>query len=521
MAIYENGAVHTMDQAHPGARFLVTDRGTIAYVGDNLPARYQDDERIDLTGQAVIPLLVDSHIHFSSFATFSAGLYVYDARNLDELFEMIKVYAGATRGPILGFGISPWAMEEQRLPTRKELDQASDRPIFIVKYDGHSAVVNSSMLQALPGNVGSLRGYDADSGLIEQEAFFRGVMAVTEKISALQIIKNLNGTAHAMALAGFGMVHAAEGVGFKNDLDVHAMSKLSRGFELETRLFFQTMDLGRIQKLGLPRVGGCFACALDGSFGTRDAALHHPYRDDDNNRGVLFFSQEVVDEFVASAHDAGLQVAMHAIGDRAVTQALDAFERAIKRNPRSDHRHTIIHASLVNERDKDRLAELGIFVANQPAILTLRQEPRSFLEEILGDRANQFFPLNSLANRGVQVSFGSDGPVTLPSLGTSLDAAVNHPSPDEAVDVQSALRMHTLQGCANTFDEDSRGILAAGRRADFAILAADPVAMDPAQLSELKVSKVIHGGEVLRTSPGGAASLLWRVSKGLLSGRKV
>ncbi len=212
---------------------------------------------------------------------------------------------------------------------------------------------------------------------------------------------------------------------------------------------------------------------------------------------------------------------MHAIGDRAVTQALDAFERAIKRNPRSDHRHTIIHASLVSERDKDRLAELGIFVANQPAILTLRQEPRSFLEEILGDRVNQVFPLKSLADRGVPVSFGSDGPVTLPSLSTSLDAAVNHPSPDEAVDVGTALRMHTLQGYTNTFDEGSRGILAAGRRADFAILAADPVTMDSAQLPELKVDKVIHGGEVLRTSPGGATSLLWRVSKGLLSGRKV
>ncbi|MBU0515164.1 MAG: amidohydrolase family protein, partial [Proteobacteria bacterium] len=224
---------------------------------------------------------------------------------------------------------------------------------------------------------------------------------------------------------------------------------------------------------------------------------------------------------VLEAHRAGLQIEVHAIGDRAVTQAVDAFEKAITKYPRDDHRHTIIHAYLITERDKDRIAALGLGVATQPSMLTLRQEPREFLEKILGDRVEKLIPIRSLIERGVRVSFGSDAPVTLPSLATSIHAAVNHPTAAEAVDVETALTLHTRAGFETSFDEGRGGRLAEGFPADFVVLGVDPRSMPPQKLDQLEVAEVYRAGRPLADSPGGMMSLVGRMIGGYLSGRKV
>ncbi len=520
MAVYTNAAVLTMDPDRPSAGVLVTQGSTIAHVGPEIPERFAGEPVVDLGGRAVIPLVVDSHLHFTSYALFISRLFVYDAEDIESLLGMIRDYGD--KGTILGFGASPWALRERRLPTLAELDQATgDRPLFLVKYDGHSAVVNSAMLAAFPPEVAAQRGFRPDDGLLEAEAFYLAAKKVTEKVSSLDIAGTVNRVAYDLAGRGYGLLHAVEGVGFKNDLDVTGLMKLARALPLETRVYFQTLDVARTQKLKLPRIGGCFACALDGAPGTHDIALHEPFADDPDDRGLLFYDQATVDNFVDEAHQAGLQIEMHAIGDRAVTQAVDAFEKALNKNPRDDHRHTIIHAFLITEKDRDRIADLGLGVATQPSMLTLRQEPPEFLEKILGDRVERMIPIKSLLDRGVRVSFGSDAPVTLPDLATSIHAAVNHPNADEAVDVDTALRLHTRAGFETSFDEDRGGRLAEGLPADFAVLNADPRQMAPAELDRLQVSEVVRGGRPLTGGPGGILSLMGRMIVGQLSGRKV
>ncbi len=363
------------------------------------------------------------------------------------------------------------------------------------------------------------RGYDAETGLLTAEAFYLAARTITEKVSKMDITTNVLKTAHDMARRGFGLIHAVEGVGFKKDLDVTGLMKLAKGLPLMTRVFFQTLDVDRVAKLKLPRVGGCFACALDGAPGTHDIALHEPFADDPDDRGILFYDQAVVDRFVDQAHRAGLQIEMHAIGDRAVTQAVDAFEKALTKNPRDDHRHTIIHAYLITERDKDRIASLGLGVATQPSMLTLRQEPPEYLGKILGDRVERMIPVRSLVERGVRVSFGSDAPVTLPSFSGSIHAAVNHPNPDEAVDVTTALALHTRTGFETSFDQDAGGRLAEGLPADFVVLKNDPRQMT--DLAGLEVEQVYRGGKPLPDEAGGMASLIGNMLKGYLTGRKI
>jgi len=142
----------------------------------------------------------------------------------------------------------------------------------------------------------------------------------------------------SMADKGIGMMHTVSGVGFPLDLDVTLETILGRGLDngFQTGLFFQTMNLDKIRKRKLPRVGGCFATALDGCFGSEDAALRQPYANHPQNRGILFHSDDEVIQFAKRANREGLQIEMHAIGDAAFDQAVMAIEVALKDFPRQD-----------------------------------------------------------------------------------------------------------------------------------------------------------------------------------------
>jgi hypothetical protein len=218
-----------------------------------------------------------------------------------------------------------------------------------------------------------------------------------------------------MARKGYGMLHSVSGVGFPGDLDVDLERWLGRGIGtgFQTRVYFQTMDIAKVLKRRLPRVGGCFATALDGSFGSMDAALTERYRGTES-KGILFYDDETVQAFCKAANRAGLQIAMHAIGDASFQQAAKALKAALDDHPRHDHRHAIIHAMLPTDEGLDICAEYGIHVPVQPALIHWRQEPLSYLEGILGDRAQRLNPLKSIMRRGIRMSGGSDAPVSEP-----------------------------------------------------------------------------------------------------------
>jgi hypothetical protein len=181
-----------------------------------------------------------------------------------------------------------------------------------------------------------------------QEAFFRVTDFVTAKVSLGATLSSMLAAVDGMAARGIGLLHSVSGVGFPLDMDVTLESLFARGLRnpFQYRLFFQTMEVDKVLKRKLPRIGGCFATALDGCFGSVDAALNSPYADDEANTGVLYYPQEQVRDFARRANRAGLQIEMHAIGDRAFQQAVDAITGALADFPRTDHRHAIIHACL-------------------------------------------------------------------------------------------------------------------------------------------------------------------------------
>jgi len=316
-----------------------------------------------------------------------------------------------------------------------------------------------------------------------------------------------------MAAQGFGMMHTAEGVGFPRDMDVDIARLLAKSLKnpFQSRIFFQTKTISKVQKRKLPRIGGCFETALDGCFGSEDAALLDPYNNDATNKGVLFYSQDQVNAFVKEANRAGLQIAIHAIGDAAFEQVVNAFDFALKDFPREDHRHTIIHAPLTTPRSLDKAAELNLGIAAQPAFIHWALEPLEYLEEILGDRAYKLFNQRDMLDVGLKVSGGSDAPCTLPDIGESLFAACNHYVSDQSVSIEEALRFFTWNAAWTSFDEKERGSLEKGKIADMCILNENPLTIDKSKLRNLKAEKLILSGKDYIPGQGIGGLLLRRL----------
>lgn len=515
MKVY-HGAIICCDEANTVASFLAEDAGRIIYVGDELPAKFRDWERVELGERALIPAFADTHIHFASFATFHAGLNVMEAKTNAEILAMLRAYLAETKEKfIIGFGASPYSVEEGRLVSREELDSVCpDKPLFMVKYDGHACVINSVLLEKLRDKISGLRGYHPDSGEMNQEAFFAVSDYVTNSVSPIKLIRNMQKAADYMASKGIGMIHTVSGVGFPIDLDVDMERWVGSGMKngMQLRVFFQTLDVDKALRRGLPRIGGCFAAALDGCFGSVDAAMLEPYKGGES-KGVLYYSDEEVTEFCKKANRAGLQIEMHAIGDDAFRQATRALKAALDDCPREDHRHGIIHACLPTEEGLDICEKYHIMLPVQSAFINWPQEPDEYLESILGDRSARLNPLRDFVDRGIVISAGSDGPCTDPDPIRWMYKACNHSVPEQSLSVFEALRMCTYNGYYASFDEKERGSLVRGKIADMVILSENPYAMEKSCLNELKVEQLLLGGKPYERVKG---SPILHVLRGIL-----
>ncbi|MBQ6543848.1 MAG: amidohydrolase family protein, partial [Clostridia bacterium] len=385
----------------------------------------------------------------------------------------------------------------------------------MVKYDGHACVVNTALLNKLPKKVAALRGYHSDTGEMNQEAFFAVSDYITNSLSIPELIANMQKAIDYEASRGIGMIHSVSGVGFDMNMDISMESWFARSLQngYQVRIFPQSMKTGVARARNLSRIGGCFACALDGCFGSQDAAMNEPYANDPSNSGVLYYSDEQVKRFCIEANRAGLQIEMHAIGDKAFDQAARALKAALEDTPREDHRHGIIHACIPTQEGMEICSKYHIQIPMQIAFDNWRQEPASYTQELLGSERNaRLNPIRSFMENGCVVSFGSDAPCTDPNPIVWLSKAVNHSNPAQSVSIAQALRMATYNGYYATFDEKERGSLEEGKIADMVILSADPYAVPNDEIINLKVEKLILNGEEYKPQ---SQSVMSVITKGI------
>ncbi|MDO4978289.1 MAG: amidohydrolase family protein [Eubacteriales bacterium] len=520
MRCYE-GTIITVNENNDVYRYLVEDKGKILFVGNELPKKFKNVKTLHLGKRALLPSFVDTHQHFASYSTFHAGLNVMDAETNTEIKEMIAGFVSKTKEKtLIAFGASPYSVKEGVLISREELDEVCpDKEIMVVKYDGHACVVNSKLLKKIDKKVRNLRGYHPDTGEMNQEAFFEVSNYITNSISIPKLIRNMQNAVDDMAKKGIGCLHTVSGVGFVANLDItmeQTFAKaLKNGFQI--RVFPQSLNIKTATRRKIPRIGGCFECALDGCFGSHDAALNEPYTDDINDKGILYYDDEKITDFCKKANRAVLQIELHAIGDKAFDQACRCIKAALDDYPRSDHRHGIIHDCLPTEEGLKICKEYGIQMPVQSAFIQWKQEPDEYLTEILGEeREKKLNPIKTFLDNEISVSFGSDAPCTDPDPIIWMDKAVNNPNKNEAISIQDALRCCTYYGYKTCFDDKERGSLEAGKIADMVILSANPYEIKKEEIKNLSVERLILKG---RSYQSCKENILKQMIRGLISNK--
>jgi predicted amidohydrolase YtcJ len=504
LAIY-NANLITMDPRQPRAGALAVREGRIAAVGswEDVAPHTEGFPLLDLAGRTVLPGLIDTHAHFLWTALSLAALDVSEARDHGALQDVVRrAVEGKPPGELIyGMGFTEYALDTARFsPIVDALDAAApDNPVYLMGITGHTSAANSRALELLDlpgGTAGVMRDADGrPNGLLADKANNLADKGFRESFGAAERAAAMVDEAVGKALSvGITTLHALEGDDTGDDRAVLDLMAAMPGLPLRFVLYYQTMDMDRVLALGLPRIGGCIL--LDGDIGPHTAALSEPYIDDPACYGTLYHTQEEIDTFVLKAHRAGLQVAMHAVGDGAVEQALRAYEAALAAFPRDDHRHRIEHCEVIREDQILRAQRLGVALAIQPPFN--HYWPHTEYYATLGEeRAWEADPVRTLMRPDLLVAGGSDSTVTPLGPLIGVHAAVNHSNPAERISVQEALALYTTNAARMAFQEQDRGSLQVGKLGDFVVLAEDPFAVDPGHIKDIPIDMTLIGGEVV------------------------
>jgi predicted amidohydrolase YtcJ len=497
--VLHNGTVHTMNPAQPSAEAVAVRQGHIVAVGgwDDVAPHAEGVPCLDLAGQTVLPGLIDSHVHFTWTGLKEAALDLWPVESVDDVQALLRqAAAGTPPGRLLfGMGLNHYRFPGRQLPTAADLDAVTpEHPVFLVGVTGHYSLANTQCLRdlALPAE---MPGCDA-GGLLRDRANTLAGRGTRTRFAQEKGLAELHRAAAQRAVSvGLTTIHALDGNEQPDDATVQALLAIAPELPVRLVVWYQTRDVAAVQALRLPRIGGCIL--LDGDFGPHTAALLEPYADQPETRGTLYYSQEEVDDFVAEAHQAGLQIAMHAVGDRAAAQALTAYERALDRWPRPDHRHRIEHFEVYDEGLARLARELGVHLAIQPPF-NHYFGGHTRLNPILGEeRALRSDPVRSLVEAGIAVGGGSDSTVTPLKPLYGVHSAVNHSNPAERLDVVRALRLYTLDNAALAFEEADKGSIEVGKLGDLVVLGADPLTAEPGEIEGIPVVMTVVGGKVV------------------------
>jgi len=511
MKVYK-GSIITCNEKYEVYNYLVENNGLIEYVGNNLPKQYQSFAVIDLHNKALIPTFCDNHTHFVSYAVLSMAIDIGDAESNDKIKSLFKGISEKSRKMIFAFGANNTKVKEKVFLTRQDLDSVClGNHCALITSDGHGMIVNTKTLNALPKHIKSVRGYNPETGMLINEAFYIAVSALSRLLPKKDIIACFGDAIDKLAQKGIGSFACCVGSTVPGDFDVNLLIWAAKGQRsgIQMRIMYQTFALKKIVKRRLPRLGGCFETALDGSIAMRDAALKEPYCGT-NEYGILYHKDKELFEKVSNANKAGLQVQMHAIGDAAFEQAAYAIKYALDEHPRKDHRHGIIHGSLPTAEGVKICKQYNIQILAQFAFLDLNGDNFEPMYAALGERVYQAEPYRQLWDKGIVLSAGSDAPVTEPDPIAWLNKACNNLNYKNRLTIQEVLRACTYNGYYAFFDEGKRGSLEKGKIADMLILSKNPYAIDKAELDTIRVAKVFSSAKEYKKPKGGIVSAILR-----------
>ena len=532
--ILHNGVVLTQAEPAQAEAVAVGRDGRILAVGsgsDVLNLASADTSTFDLNGRTLIPGFFDCHLHLLWLGTNlgHVDLSSPPVRSTDDIIRLLRerLDANPDAACIQGHGYDQNQLAGGTHPTRQDLDKvATHIPVRINHTSGHAAVVNSKALEMLDF---TRTTPDPKGGEIVRDANGEPTGVLLETASWIRldrILPELTPTDAITALGRASKYSLERGITSASDANtlpeqIQWYGQAAAQQELQIRVnsmvawkeIMQNADERGIpmphdlqpQELGITghqyHVGQAKLFS-DGALTTRTAWLTEPFAGTPDNFGMPLHAPEVLREYILHAHNAGWQIATHAIGDRAVDLVLSAYADAQRQNTRSRPGHRIEHAMLLDPDLIARLRRQNVWAIGQPEFLARLGD--AYITALGEERAHRLSPYNTLDEHNVAQAFSSDCPVVPGAPLVGMLAAIQRKTPagvvlnaDERIPAELALYNYTAAPAYATRTERDRGTIEAGKWADFTLLTANPLWTQPDEWERIQVDATFVGGQCL------------------------
>ena len=510
-------AVLTID-----ARIVAT--GSLAEVSRAAPSPVRT---VDLNGATMTPGFIEAHNHMLMYGLGLTGIDATPAQipSISRLIEVIRQRAEFTPPDtwIIARGYDDNQLEERRHPNRHDLDQGSTRhPVLLVNGSGHLAVANTAALQRAnitattenPQGGEVVRDEHGEATGLLLETAQRLVRDTIPPPTLDDYVTALDACHNRYIAVGITSSHTA-GVNSTLEVRAHQQWRERTPNPLRTTMMVGKEMFPAFRDAGL-RTGfgddylrvGPLKLFSDGSLIGRTAAVSQPFLEDPDpgNLGMEMMPQEELDAIVLDGHRHGYQVAIHAIGDRAIEMCLDAYRAAQQAFPRQNTRHRIEHCGILRPDLIQRLVDQEVIPVSQPVFI--REYGDGFIRHLGRERVELTYPFRSLLDAGLPLVFSSDCPVSAYPPLVSIQASVEEKTnrgidyvPAEAITAREAMRCYMHNAAYAGWTEHQLGVTEAGYLADFTILANDPADVPLHEIDRIPVVGTVIGGKMVYQSP--------------------
>lgn len=525
--IVTNARIWTVDKARPQAEAMAIVSDRIVAVGSaaEVDVWHGPQTKImDAQGKLLLPGFNDAHVHFVDGGDHLQSVQLKDAASPEEFARRIEDRARSTPK---GEWVTGGDWDEQKwsppnLPTKELVDPLTpDTPVWVNRYDGHESLANSVTLKL--ANITAKTPNPPGGEIVrDQQGNPTGVLRDAAQELVVKVMPPMT-REHRMRAIRKALDHAASlGVTSVQHMnpeydDIKVYAELQEKGTLTARIYAAPMETGwRDQaKIGIRHAFGTSYLRLgavkgyaDGSLGSETAYFFDAYTDDPKNHGLLsdeMHPPSAMLQRLKGADAAGLQLCIHAIGDRAISMALDMFEQIEKANGRRDRRWRIEHAQHMSAKDFTRFARLGVIASVQPYHAI---DDGRWAEKRIGpDRIKRTYAFRTFMDSGVRLAFGTDWSVAPLSPMWTIYAAVTRATldgqnpggwvPEQKLTVAQAVEAYTMGSAYAEFQEKEKGSISAGKLADFVILSDDIFKIPQAAIKDVKIEATFVGGKLV------------------------
>jgi predicted amidohydrolase YtcJ len=522
--IFKGGPIYTSATSTAQALAIAGDKVIAAGTeADVLNVASPATRVYDLGGRTLLPGLVDAHLHVLGYGIGLRQVLMAGAPDLASALARVGERAAKTPAGdwILGRGFIEDKWPVKHLPTRQDLDRvAPNHPVLITRACGHVSVANSLALKL--AGVGPATA-NPQGGHIDLDAAGEPTGVLREKAAGLvnRVVPPLTYADKRDALLTAVKDAASRGITDLHSDDVRQSGTFAdswrmwnevagpEGFPMRGYLLMYHEAYEEFRTFGLKRGDGnayvrqgMIKMFVDGSLGGHTAALLEPYADDPSTRGLYIYPESEFRAAVERYHRDGYQIGCHCIGDGGITLFLDALEAALRKYPRQDHRHRVIHAQCCSPALLERMLKLQVVGDIQPKFI--HTDGYFYRERLGADRARWFNPWKTMIEMGIPCCGGSDCPVEPLHMPWQLHAAVARQDlnglpvggwhPEERLSVAQTIDLFTAGAAHAAFEENVKGKLLPGMLADLVVLDRDPYRVEPAELQSLNVHLTMVGG---------------------------